>query len=642
FTDATPENPCKVCGHATKGCRHGRDGLLLCRVLTGDQPGFKGGRPCTGDPQWSTYRAEGDPGPATSSIGRPAPIPAEPEVLDEVYGTILRHLSLTTKHHIALQKRGLKSDLLGRGYRSVPHGRLPGHIVKLLRRQYEDKLLLRVPGFAWVEGLHHRGRRSFEFCCCPGLLIPVRDVQGRIVALKVRRDNATSNKYVYVSSSKYGGPGSGAPPHVPLGAGPKQALVRLTEGELKADIATALDGVPTIASPGTNWQACLPVLKDLEVRTVLLAYDADAAANPQVGKKVAECFDGLQDAGYEVQFERWPAEHGKGIDDVLAAGHQTEVLAGDNAAAAVRGLAGANSGGNHERNGHTVNGDQPPDAGAQAGVGHQAAEGQPFSNFYVEEVAQGERTINVKRGYSAQHMEHQIRSLTDGWPKRVDRLLFVADQSRPHYLEKPSDLFAWIGRQLPASTDNRLQWCSQGASLVPKAEFHAHLQQTGECYDAVEAFPHHPALANHYYLHPPIGGGDGSALRWLLDRFRPDSKLDAELLKAFILTQFTGIPPGTRPAFVLLAADDDEQAGRGVGKTTFVEVTAQLSGGCIGVSEKDSMGEVKTRLLSPAARGMRVILLDNVKSLRFSWAELEAFVTATTVSGRQNYVGEGR
>ncbi|HEY1379823.1 MAG TPA: AAA family ATPase [Gemmataceae bacterium] len=400
FRSATAARPCPVCD-GKDGCSEKSDGLILCRRRQGQQPGFRCLGPAKGDPAWTCYRREGDPGPDRSANGRSVPIQAEPDVLNAVYGDVLRQLNITTKHSIALQERGLKANVMGRGYRSLPHAGLPRYIVDGLRKQFGDKKLLRVPGFAWVDPPRGRGRRSFRFFSSPGLLIPVRDVQGRIVALKVRRDCATSNKYLYVSSAKYDGPGPGAPPHVPLGLGPKQALVRLTEGELKADIATELSGVPTIASPGMNWQTCLPVLKAMDAETVRLAYDADAATNPNVGKKVAECFDGLRAAGYEVEFERWAAAYGKGIDDVLSSGHQTEVLSGDDAAAAVRGLAGAPAAPTPTFGGSAggVNGDGPgalrsddpiivrPDEPAEA----PAAEPLPNRGDADETVRQGDR-----------------------------------------------------------------------------------------------------------------------------------------------------------------------------------------------------------------------------------------------------------
>jgi len=44
--------------------------------------------------------------------------------------------------------------------------------------------------------------------------------------------------------------------------------------------------------------------------------------------------------------------------------------------------------------------------------------------------------------------------------------------------------------------------------------------------------------------------------------------------------------------------------------------------------------------LSPDGITKRVALLDNVKTLRFSWAELESMITAPLISGKQMYVGE--
>ncbi len=408
FRSATAAHPCAVCG-GKDGCSEKSDGLILCRRRQGPQPGFRCLGPARGDPAWTCYRRKGDPGPDRPANGHPAPVRAEPDVLHEVYGALLGQLNIAQKHAAALRARGFKADIMGCGYRSMPTGRLHKHIVDGLRKQYGDKLLSKVPGFAWVDPPHGRGRRSFAFCCCPGLLIPVRDVQGRIVALKVRRDDATNNKYVYVSSTKYGGPGPGAPPHVPFGVGPKQAMVRLTEGELKADGAAALDGVPTIASPGMNWQACLPVLKELDVKTVLLAYDADAVTNPSVGKKVAECFDGLQDAGYEVQFERWPAEHGKGIDDVLAAGHQTEVLTGEEAAAAVRALAGVSATGGHELNGTALG--QPVDNQPD----------RPNDLEFVGDLPAQQQTVAGGNGRSRRHTHGNFQDYRDSgdWPKPI-------------------------------------------------------------------------------------------------------------------------------------------------------------------------------------------------------------------------------
>lgn len=143
---------------------------------------------------------------------------------------------------------------------------------------------MRVPGVVVKEGPsgHYLTLRGPV-----GLIVPCRDRTGRIIALKVRRDDADekNRRYVYVSSAGHGGPGPGSPIHVPLGTPEAAELARLTEGELKADVTQARTGVPTLSVPGaTNWRPALAVLKELGCKTVRLAFDADAWDNPTVAR----------------------------------------------------------------------------------------------------------------------------------------------------------------------------------------------------------------------------------------------------------------------------------------------------------------------------------------------------------------------
>ena len=113
--------------------------------------------------------------------------------------------------------------------------------------------------------------------------------------------------------------------------------MRLTEGELKADICQALTGLPTLSVPGVgNWKPALDKLKAAGAKPVRLAFDADAADKPAVARPLAACADTLINAGYAVELERWAKEDGKGLDDLLAAGKTPELLQGDAALQAVR------------------------------------------------------------------------------------------------------------------------------------------------------------------------------------------------------------------------------------------------------------------------------------------------------------------
>jgi hypothetical protein len=154
------------------------------------------------------------------------------------------------------------------------------------------------------------------------LLIPVRNLDGHIVALKVRADAPGEGaKYTTISSAKHGGPSPGAQVHVPRHDGLRGETIRLTEGELKADVATVLSGVLTISVPGVAmWRKVLPVFEALQPQRVLVAFDADWRTNPHVAHALGQAAFALVKAGYAVQVEDWDPVLGKGIDDLLAAG----------------------------------------------------------------------------------------------------------------------------------------------------------------------------------------------------------------------------------------------------------------------------------------------------------------------------------
>ena len=96
-----------------------------------------------------------------------------------------------------------------------------------------------------------------------------------------------------------------------------------------------------------------------------------------------------------------------------------------------------------------------------------------------------------------------------------------------------------------------------------------------------------------------------------------------------------GGPPGTRPCFVITSDD-----GRGVGKTIFADTACQVVGGATAISHKEDIGRIKTRILSPDSLTKRAALLDNVKTLKFSWDDMESLITSTTIGGHRMYAGE--
>lgn len=223
------------------------------------------------------------------------------------------------------------------------------------------------------------------------------------------------------------------------------------------------------------------------------------------------------------------------------------------------------------------------------------------------------------------------RDAFDDWPRQADGALFVQAGADVNWLANPAALFGWA-----SSEHGVIEW-TKGTGYTTKEEFFAEIRRTATGYTAIETLPHLPPVPNHYYTCAAPSAGSGDALRAFLDRFSYATEIDRDLHLAAIATLFWGGGGGCRPAFVVTS-----DFGRGAGKTRLVELTAQLAGGSIDFSAKDDIAEIKCRLLNGEGLSKRVATLDNVKTLRFSWAELEALITAGGISGKRMYAGEGR
>jgi hypothetical protein len=464
-----------------------------------------------------------------------------------------------------------------------------------------------------------RGRQIPEFCQGGGLVLPYRDLTtgafNGFARVKPRWPRVREGKPV-----KYEQPaGEASRAYFPKscldglrgGDGP----IFITEGEKKA-LATSQLGLDTIGLGGVwCWKKkgsdeLIPDLAGVPwtSRVVYIVFDHDPAERTRrnVATAAVRLARALRKAGtkevYQVELPRGP-DGKQGVDDFL-------VAQGEGGAEAFRAL---------------VDAAEPVPAAILANYGERTVPGPDGKD----------RTIKV--GRTAADIRRRLSALVGDWPRRVGNLLFAAEGCEPVWLDSVDALFAWVGRQL----DEPIRWAA-GEDKVGSAVFHAHLRQTATAYEAVELLPHCPPLPGHFYMHPPPEGSDGKALEELLGRFHPATEADRSLMHAAILTLFWGGRPGSRPAFLIEAEDDDGQGGRGAGKTTLAEVAAALSGGHFDARPSEDIDKLLTRLLSPEALGRRVCLLDNVKTLRFSWADLEGLITADTISGRRLYVGEGR
>lgn len=319
WTDVSRSDPCTICGKAD-WCARSRDGIwVLCRRV-GQGGIHKTDK--TGVDYW-LYRVAETPARRAPTITVPERFVARcaaPAIRDRIYRALLAQLPLTAAHRQALRERGLPdAEMQRRGYRSLPQ-RGRAALARRLVEQFGAETCTTVPGlYVAADG----AQRWWSLAGSPGLLIPVRDADGHVVALKVRADDSGDGpRYSTISSVRRGGPGPGTQVHVPSGAKRNDSTLRLTEGELKADVATVLSGILTVSVPGvSNWRQALPVLKALGATRVVLAWDADWRSKPDVARSLGQVALALAHANYEVTVEDWSPTLGKGIDDLLAAGH---------------------------------------------------------------------------------------------------------------------------------------------------------------------------------------------------------------------------------------------------------------------------------------------------------------------------------
>jgi putative DNA primase/helicase len=325
--------PCPICKRADSRCRIRDDkASVLCRHVE------EGGRPhiCSnGETAWFHQLVDAPvsngeysrPHAATGKTDAPLPNPADPDVLDAVYNAMLDRLSLSDSHRQSLSKRQLGAEAIERNrYRTMINGRQES-LAKELAGEFGRETILLVPGF--IED----GHKKLSMSCCPGLLIPVRDEPGRIIRMSNRPDIVKNGaKYLWLSSARFGGPSSGAVPHVPLASHSSGTIGRITEGALKSDISVELDGVPTIGAPGVGvWKACISIAGALGWQTVCAAYDADWHGNKDVAGALYSLGTGITEGGFNLQFATWDEADAKGLDDLLASGKTPTIISGDDA-----------------------------------------------------------------------------------------------------------------------------------------------------------------------------------------------------------------------------------------------------------------------------------------------------------------------
>jgi len=235
------------------------------------------------------------------------------EELNKTYSELLKLLPLSSAHKDNLLNRGLTIEEIERDeYKSTPMVGLKRITRCLIEKECKVK---GVPGFY----LNSDGEWTMDIRG-NGIMIPVRDDVGNIQGIQIRKDEGEKKYYWLTSIEKKEGTSSDGYMHYANMNLLRNNEIFLTEGPLKADIASNLSKRAFIAIPGSSCyklvESNAEKLKWYGVEVIVNAMDMDRYANVNVMKNVDAMKKVIEDNGFKLINLKWDSKY-KGIDDYL-------------------------------------------------------------------------------------------------------------------------------------------------------------------------------------------------------------------------------------------------------------------------------------------------------------------------------------
>lgn len=323
WLDASRSRRCPVCD-GDSWCQLGRGahaGFVLCKRVasTREKTNRDGVTYWVHTARATAVEVRGARDLSTSEVI----VRASAEVLDAAYRAALATLRLDDVHRDNLRARGLDDERIRRGgYRSL---RIDGRAraARAIERAVGEGAMQGVPG---VVREQRDGHAWWSLRGAVGMVVPSLDLEGRIVALKIRADDAAAElRYTAVSSRRQGGSSAAVNVHVPIGARARwerAGVLWITEGELKADVCTALEAHAIVGIPGVSmWRSAVHLVDAINPRRVIVALDADWKSLDPKKRHVRDAREQLVTAlasrGFDTHAADWPLDAGKGLDDYL-------------------------------------------------------------------------------------------------------------------------------------------------------------------------------------------------------------------------------------------------------------------------------------------------------------------------------------
>lgn len=303
----TAKDPCPVCNKPDWCSRSANGEVVICMRVSDNahKPTKNGG--------WLHLTT--DPAVRGRHV-TPLRIVAPASRRHAVYSALLDRLPLIRQHAEHLRNTRLLSDetITRCQFATVPTRSEGDALATEIGREYD---LQNVPGFFWKDS-----KPRLRFAGIGGFYIPLRDHEGKVSALQIRRDRADADpRYLLVSSDDLAaGASSGAPPHFARPWQVSEAIL-ITEGGLKAEVIAEQLQQPVCGNVavgtftdrfGWKLRTWFPSL-----RRAAVAYDMEE--NEATVKQRERLVNALEDAGIEVKVWEWEKQKGKGFDDYLIA-----------------------------------------------------------------------------------------------------------------------------------------------------------------------------------------------------------------------------------------------------------------------------------------------------------------------------------
>ena len=317
---------CPICDDHDSACLIFENGDVLCAHVTSNEPvdHFLG--------LCYRHRADDTARPHSWDVRSPAPSTPKAESADAAtkHAVYTRQLELCppsrADRDYLVTKAGHTDAMIDGNYGTLPSQDNQKALIATLSEEFGAEALATVPGIITTNG-HLRWNGA-------GLLIAHRDLQGRIQALQVRVALPDGGKvYRWLSSTKVGGPSSGAPAHVARSPVVHDHRILVCEsGKTATYLAHTLGatvvGMAGLSNHGPALQILAALAKHEDAEVAVLLFDAVDPADPDAARKEAlteqqrqALAASVSHLGYHVKIGRWAHVDGKGPDDVLIAGH---------------------------------------------------------------------------------------------------------------------------------------------------------------------------------------------------------------------------------------------------------------------------------------------------------------------------------